>query len=220
MDKKIYDFSRKLLGIYPPHYICRKLWSKRNGFESNGIKTTEISFTTMKRIITTLATVIAACFCATAQQNIYMPTLNENSQLSVVEDIFYVDGVPVTDGTLLYLLGEDVYNNEYLPAKKKFQTAGALGYIGGTIMGIGLGCAAGDLIVSAIYGNPLNGRSYAVYGCVTALGLIPTLIHFQIAKNGRAEYTRIAESYNKNTGKVTGLTLTPARSGFGIAINF
>lgn len=75
----------------------------------------------MKRIITTLATVIAACFCATAQQqNIYMPTLNENSQLSVVEDIFYVDGVPVTDGTLLYLLGEDAYNNEYLPAKKKF----------------------------------------------------------------------------------------------------
>ena len=29
----------------------------------------------MKRIITTLATVIAACFCATAQQqNIYMPS--------------------------------------------------------------------------------------------------------------------------------------------------
>ena len=174
----------------------------------------------MKRILTTLATVVAFCFCASAQQSTFMPALNENSQMYVMDNVFYIDGMPVSDGTLLYLLGEDVFNNEYLPAKKKFETAGIIGYIGGTIMGIGLGCAAGDLLVSAIYGTQLNGRSYAIYGCVTAIGLIPTLIHFHMAKKGEAEYTRIAETYNKNTGKVTGLTLSPARSGFGIAINF
>lgn len=174
----------------------------------------------MKRILATLAILFAVCFCASAQENTYMPTFNENSQLYVVNDMFYIDGMPLTDGTLLYLLGEDVYNNEYLPAQQKFKTAGAVGYIGGTIMGIGIGCAAGDLIVSAIYGNPLNGRSYAIYGCVTAIGLIPTLIAFHMEKNGRAAYANIAETYNKNTGKVTALTLSPARSGLGIAINF
>ena len=41
-----------------------------------------------------------------------------------------------------------------------------------------------------------------------------------MSKNGSATYARIAENYNKNTGKVMELTLSPAKSGFGIAINF
>jgi hypothetical protein len=41
-----------------------------------------------------------------------------------------------------------------------------------------------------------------------------------MAKNGQTAYMRIAETYNKTTGKVTELTLSPARTGFGLAINF
>lgn len=168
----------------------------------------------MKRVLTILAFMAGFIFNANAQ------TADETSQLNVSNDRFFINGMPLNDGEILDLLGEDIYNNEYLPAKKKLKTANTLGYVGGTIMGIGVGCAAGDLVSSAIYGYKIKAQPYIIYGCITAVGLIPTLIHFHMVKNGQAAYARIAETYNKTTGKVTELTLSPARTGFGLAINF
>lgn len=168
----------------------------------------------MKRLLTVLVFIVGFIFNANAQ------TTDETSQLNVSNDRFFMNGMPLNDGEILDLLGEDVYNNEYLPARKKLKTASTLGYVGGTIMGVGVGCAVGDLVSSALYGYEIKAQSYIVYGCITAVGLIPTLIHFQMTKNGQAAYMRIAETYNKTTGKVTELTLSPARTGFGLAINF
>ena len=168
----------------------------------------------MKRLLAILAFIAGFIFSANAQ------TTDETSQLSVSNDRFFINGMPLNDGEILDLLGEDIYNNEYLPARKKLKTANTLGYVGGTIMGLGIGCAAGDLVSSAIYGYEIKAQPYIIYGCITVVGLIPTLIHFQMAKNGHATYARIAETYNKTTGKVTELTLSPAKTGFGLAINF
>ena len=128
--------------------------------------------------------------------------------------------VALGSGLIFVVSGMLPIDNEYLPAKKKLKTASTLGYVGGTIMGLGIGCAARDLVSSAIYGYEIKAQPYIIYGCITVVGLIPTLIHFQMAKNGQAAYMRIAETYNKTTGKVTELTLSPARTGFGLAINF
>ena len=168
----------------------------------------------MKRLLTVVALFVGFIFNTNAQ------TTDGPSQLNVSNDRFFINGMPLNDGEILDLLGEDIHNNEYLPAKKKLKTASTLGYIGGTIMGLGIGCAAGDLVSSAIYGYEIKAQPYIIYGCITVVGLIPTLIHFKMAKNGQAAYMRIAETYNKTTGKVTALTLSPARTGFGLAINF
>ncbi len=168
----------------------------------------------MKRLLTAVTLLVGFIFNTNAQ------TTDCPSQLNVSNDRFFINGMPLNDGEILDLLGEDIYNNEYLPAKKKLKTANTLGYVGSTIMGLGIGCAAGDLVSSALYGYEIKAQPYIIYGCITVVGLIPTLIHFQMAKNGQAAYMRIAETYNKTTGKVTELTLSPARTGFGLAINF
>lgn len=159
----------------------------------------------MKRLLTAVALLVGFIFNVNAQ------TTDDPSQLNVSNDMFFINGMPLNDGEILDLLGEDIYNNEYLPAKKKLKTANTLGYVGGTIMGLGIGCAAGDLVSSAIYGYEIKAQPYLIYGCITVAGLIPTLIHFKMAKNGQAAYMRIAETYNKTTGKVTELTLSPSK---------
>lgn len=135
-------------------------------------------------------------------------------------DRFYLNGMPLNDGELMSILGEDVYNNEYLKARKQIRASNTLGYIGGTLMGTGLGCALGHAISTLAYGGEFQARPYIVYGGITIAGLIPSLIHFNMNKKGKETFTRIAERYNTQTGKVMELTLSPARSGFGIALNF
>jgi hypothetical protein len=41
-----------------------------------------------------------------------------------------------------------------------------------------------------------------------------------MSRKGMETYARIAETYNKNTGKIMELSISPASSGFGIAFNF
>ena len=89
----------------------------------------------MKRLLTAVALLAGFIFNANAQ------TTDDPSQLNVSNDMFFINGMPLNDGEILDLLGEDIYNNEYLPAKKKLKTANTLGYVGGTIMGLGIGCA-------------------------------------------------------------------------------
>ena len=81
------------------------------------------------------------------------------------------------------IIGDDVYNNVYLPARKKIKSAETIGYIGGTMMGVGVGLAAGDLVSSALYGTTGDSRRYLVYGGITLVGLIPTLVSFSMVKN-------------------------------------
>ena len=122
----------------------------------------------MKRLLTAVALLAGFIFNANAQ------TTDDPSQLNVSNDMFFINGMPFNEGEILDLLGEDIYNNEYLPAKKKLKTANRLGYVGGTIMGLGIGCAAGDLVSSALYGYEIKAQPYIIYGCITVVGLIPT----------------------------------------------
>lgn len=168
----------------------------------------------MKQFFLIFAAMIGFAICTDAQ------TLNNDGKLYVVNDTFYMNGIPVSDGELVMLLGEDLYNEEYLTARKKLQTSNILGYIGGTLVGTGVGCAAGNAISTLAYGGTFRARPYIVYGCITVAGLIPSLIHFNMNKKGRDAFNRIAATYNKNTGKVMELTVSPASNGFGIALNF
>lgn len=168
----------------------------------------------MKRLLLIIVAVAGFAISADAQ------FFNNEGKLYVMNDMFYIDGIPLKDGEILNLLGEDVYNEEYLPARNKLRTADVMGYIGATLVGTGVGCAAGQLVATAAYGGEFAARPYIVYGCIAAVGIIPSVLHFTMYKNGSATYARIAENYNKNTGKVMELTLSPAKSGFGIAINF
>lgn len=168
----------------------------------------------MKRFIIIIAAVAGFAFSANAQ------TYYDDGELSVSHDTFCLNGMPLDDGQVLDLLGKEVYDHEYLPAKKKLKTAGTLEYIGGTMIGFGIGCAIGDLLSNTIYGGELNAKSYITYGCISLAGVVPAIIGSRMSRNGMATYARIAESYNRNTGKVTELTLSPAKSGLGIALNF
>lgn len=168
----------------------------------------------MKRLLMIIVALAGFAFCANAQ------TGYDDSELSIVHDTFCLNGMPLNDGEVLDLLGKDVYENEYLPAKKKLKASGTLGYVGGTLIGVGIGCAVGDLVGKALYGGEFNARSYIAYGCISLAGVIPAIIGARMSRNGMATYARIAESYNKNTGKVIELTLSPAKSGLGIALNF
>ena len=122
----------------------------------------------MKRLLTAVALLAGFIFNANAQ------TTDDPSQRNISNDMFFINGMPLNEGEILDLLGEDIYNNEYLPAKKKLKTANTLGYVGGTIMGLGIGCAAGDLVSSALYGYEIKAQPYIIYGCITVVGLIPT----------------------------------------------
>ncbi|MBE6241325.1 MAG: hypothetical protein E7115_07530 [Bacteroidales bacterium] len=168
----------------------------------------------MKRLLLILTTLTGLASVTDAQTN------DNAGKIYVLNEKFYMDGIPLNDGELYYFLGEDVYKEEYLPAQKKIRTANTLGYIGGTCMGAGIGLAAGQLISSAVYGFEITAKPYVIYGSITLAGLIPTLVAFSLSKNGNATYARIADSYNKRTGKVLELTLGPASSGFGISLNF
>lgn len=167
----------------------------------------------MKRIIIIIAAAFGFAIGMNAQTTY-------DDRLYFSGDRFYLNGIPLNDGELMSILGEDVYNNEYLKARKQIRTSNTLGYIGGTLMGTGLGCALGNAISTLAYGGEFQARPYIVYGGITIVGLIPTLIHFNMNKKGKETFTRIAERYNTQTGKVMELTLSPARSGFGIALNF
>ena len=153
----------------------------------------------MKRLLLIIVAVAGFAISADAQ------FFNNEGKLYVMNDMFYINGIPLNDGEILNLLGEDVYNEEYLPARNKLRTADVM---------------AGQLVATAAYGGEFAARPYIVYGCIAAVGIIPSVLHFTMSKNGSATYARIAENYNKNTGKVMELTLSPAKSGFGIAINF
>lgn len=91
----------------------------------------------MKRFIIIIAAVAGFVFSANAQ------TYYDDGELSVSHDTFCLNSMPLDDGQVLDLLGKEVYDNEYLPAKKKLKTAGTLEYIGGTMIGFGIGCAIG-----------------------------------------------------------------------------
>lgn len=168
----------------------------------------------MKRLILIIIAALGFAIGSKAQ------SYNIDDRLYVVNETFYMNGVPLTEGELFHLLGDEVYNNEYLPASKKLKTSNILGYIGGTLVGTGVGCALGHAISTLAYGGEFYARPYAVYGCITLVGLIPSILHFNMSKKGVSTYASIAESYNKSTGKVMELTLSPASSGFGIALNF
>lgn len=83
-----------------------------------------------------------------------------------------------------------------------------------------MGLAVGDLVSSAVYGYKLTAQPYLIYAGISLVGLIPTFIAMEMSRKGNAAYARIAETYNKETGKVMELTLGPAKSGFGIAFTF
>ena len=168
----------------------------------------------MKRLILILIAATGFALNSNAQ------FIDNGGELYVENNMFYLNGMPLNDGEVLAIIGDDVYNNVYLPARKKIKSAETIGYIGGTMMGVGVGLAAGDLISSALYGTTGDSRRYLVYGGITLVGLIPTLVSFSMVKNGRSAYTRIAETYNKGTGRTTELNLGPASSGLGIALNF
>ena len=168
----------------------------------------------MKRLILILIAATGFALNSNAQ------FIDNGGELYVENNMFYLNGMPLNDGEVLAIIGDDVYNNVYLPARKKIKSAETIGYIGGTMMGVGVGLAAGDLVSSALYGTTGDSRRYLVYGGITLVGLIPTLVSFSMVKNGRSAYTRIAETYNKCTGRTTELNLGPAGSGLGIALNF
>lgn len=168
----------------------------------------------MKRLF--LIIVAVAGFAISAEAQAY----GNAGELYLLDETFYMDGIPLNDGDLRYILGEETFNNVYLPARKKLRGANTLAYIGGTFIGAGVGLAVGDLVSSAIYGYELTGKPFLIYGCVSLAGAIPAIIAWQMSKKGNAAYARIAETYNKETGKVMELTLGPAKSGFGIAFTF
>lgn len=62
----------------------------------------------MKRLLTAVALLVGFIFNANAQ------TTDDPSQLNVSNDRFFINGMPLNDGEILDLLGEDIYNNEYL----------------------------------------------------------------------------------------------------------
>ena len=66
----------------------------------------------MKQFFLIFAAMIGFAICTDAQ------TLNNDGKLYVVNDTFYMNGIPVSDGELVMLLGEDLYNEEYLTARK------------------------------------------------------------------------------------------------------
>lgn len=167
----------------------------------------------MKRFIIILIALTGAAIGADAQ------TASED-RMYFAGDRFYMNGIPLNDGEMISLIGEDAYNNEYLSARKKLRTSNTLGYIGGTLMGTGLGLALGNAISTLAYGGDFQARPYIVCGGITVAGLIPTIIHLHLNKAGKETFMRIAERYNEQTGKVMELTLSPAESGFGIALNF
>lgn len=105
-------------------------------------------------------------------------THNFEDRLHVVNETFYLNGVPLTEGELSYILGDEIYISRHL--------------------------IPGSCFISIL----------------TLIGLIPSILHFSMTKNTVKTYTSIAESYNKSTGKVMELTLSPASKGFGIALNF
>ena len=83
----------------------------------------------MKRLILIIIAALGFAIGSKAQ------SYNIDDRLYVVNETFYMNGVPLTEGELFHLLGDEVYNNEYLPASKKLKTSNILGYIGGTLVG-------------------------------------------------------------------------------------
>lgn len=168
----------------------------------------------MKRLLLIIVAVAGFAISADAQ------TFGNAGEIYLLDETFYMDGMPLNDGELRYILGEETFNNVYLPARKKLRGANTLGYIGGTLIGAGVGLAVGDLVSSAVYGYKLTAQPYLIYAGISLVGLIPTFIAMEMSRKGNAAYARIAETYNKETGKVMELTLGPAKSGFGIAFTF
>lgn len=168
----------------------------------------------MKRIILIIAALASFALSSFAQSHL------TDGQLYVVGEQFYMNGLPLNDGELKDLLGEEMYNDDYLSARKKLRVSNTLGYIGGTLVGTGVGCALGNAISTLAYGGEFYARPYIVYGGIAVIGLIPSILHFSMSRKGMETYARIAETYNKNTGKIMELSISPASSGFGIAFNF
>lgn len=166
----------------------------------------------MKKLILIIIAFMGFAFGADAQIN--------NDKLILSGDTFYMNGLPLNDGELSKVIGADLYNEEYLPAKRKLRTSDTMGYIGATLVGSGIGLLAGQGISDLAYGNEFRARPYIVYGCVAAVGIIPSILYFTLDKKGKEAYTRIAETYNGKTGEIRELTLSPAKNGFGIALNF
>ena len=62
----------------------------------------------MKRLLLIIVAVAGFAISADAQ------FFNNEGKLYVMNDMFYINGIPLNDGEILNLLGEDVYNEEYL----------------------------------------------------------------------------------------------------------
>ena len=87
----------------------------------------------MKRLLMILVAVAGFAISAEAQ------TFGNAGEIYLLDETFYMDGMPLNDGELRYILGEETFNNVYLPARKKLRGANTLGYIGGTLIGAGVG---------------------------------------------------------------------------------
>ena len=78
---------------------------------------------TMKRLILILIAATGFALNSNAQ------FIDNGGELYVENNMFYLNGMPLNDGEVLAIIGDDVYNNVYLPARKRIKSAETIGYI-------------------------------------------------------------------------------------------
>jgi hypothetical protein len=157
----------------------------------------------MKKLLVLVAVLLVSATASYAQYQIPEGKMD----LNVWSGKITVGGMEINEAMLpMYFSPEE---------QAMYRSANTLSYIGGGLIGFGIGYALGDLAASLITGKRSNGAVYITCGCISLIGVPFYAIGMNKAKKAIA-------SYNSSHGYSfrPELDFGVQANGVGFALNF
>ena len=137
-------------------------------------------------------------------------------------------GLTLTDNEVLNLIGDDIYNETYVGAKKQCKAGRALIWSGaaGTVAGLGIMMWGQELFTDSPYMHGLGTETQGQVGLalclggllVTSLGSAALDVGIPLSIIGKRRLDWVAENYNSGTNLTCHFGATP--HGLGLTLHF